>query len=163
MPVARSWSINVCTFPKRESPFLITSSCESQGVCDQNTDGPAVGGSKFPAAASKVAGAPMESCRFVSMDATAKPSSPPRQAEGRGGLPADSLFSSRHASFSVDFLAKTSLGAPKPSNRMSAGARERLVCSGKFPLSTFVSVGSKLPPATRSELFTPFRPSIDFP
>jgi len=38
------------------------------------TDGAAVGGSKFPAAASKVAGAPMGSCRFVSMDATAKPS-----------------------------------------------------------------------------------------
>ena len=41
---------------------------------DKNTDGPAVGGSKFPVAASKVAGAPVESCRFVSMDATAKPS-----------------------------------------------------------------------------------------
>ena len=39
-----------------------------------NTDGAAVAGSKFPAAASKVAGAPMESCRFVSVDATAKPS-----------------------------------------------------------------------------------------
>ena len=41
---------------------------------DKYTDGAAVGGSKFPAAASKVAGAPMESCQFVSMDATAKPS-----------------------------------------------------------------------------------------
>ena len=40
---------------------------------DKNTDGPAVGGSKFPAAASKVAGAPVESCRFVSMDASANP------------------------------------------------------------------------------------------
>ena len=39
-----------------------------------NTDGAAVGGSKSAAAASKVPGAPMESCRFVSMDATAKPS-----------------------------------------------------------------------------------------
>ena len=38
------------------------------------TDGPAVGGSKYAAAASKVAGAPLGSCRFVSMDATAKPS-----------------------------------------------------------------------------------------
>ena len=35
-----------------------------------NTDGAAVGGSKFAAAASKVAGAPLGSCRFVSMDAT---------------------------------------------------------------------------------------------
>jgi hypothetical protein len=39
-----------------------------------NTDGAAVGGSKFAGAASKVAGAPLGSCRFVSMDATAKPS-----------------------------------------------------------------------------------------
>ena len=41
---------------------------------NRGADGAAVGGSKFPAAASKVAGAPMESCRFVSMDATAKSS-----------------------------------------------------------------------------------------
>ena len=40
----------------------------------RNTDGPAVGGSKYAAAASKVAGAPLGSCPFVSMDATAKPS-----------------------------------------------------------------------------------------
>jgi hypothetical protein len=38
------------------------------------TDGPAVGGSKCAAAGSKVAGAPLGSCRFVSMDAMAKPS-----------------------------------------------------------------------------------------
>jgi len=41
---------------------------------DKHTDGPAEGGSKFAAAASKVAGAPLVSCRFVSMDASAKPS-----------------------------------------------------------------------------------------
>ena len=41
---------------------------------DKHTDGPAGGGSKCAAAASKVAGAPLGSCRFVSMDATAKPS-----------------------------------------------------------------------------------------
>ena len=41
---------------------------------DKYTDGPAVGGSKFAAAASKLAGAPLGSCWFVSMDATAKPS-----------------------------------------------------------------------------------------
>ena len=41
---------------------------------DKHTDGPAVGGSKYAAAASKVAGAPLGSCRFVPMDATAKPS-----------------------------------------------------------------------------------------
>ena len=41
---------------------------------DKYTDGPAVGGSKYAAAASKVAGAHLGSCRFVSMDATAKPS-----------------------------------------------------------------------------------------
>jgi hypothetical protein len=40
---------------------------------DKHTDGPAEGGSKCAAAASKVAGAPLGSCRFVSMDATAKP------------------------------------------------------------------------------------------
>ena len=33
-----------------------------------------MGGSKYAAAASKVAGAWVRSCRFVSMDATAKPS-----------------------------------------------------------------------------------------
>ena len=38
------------------------------------TDGAAVGGSKYAAAGPKVAGAPLGSCRFVSMDATAKPS-----------------------------------------------------------------------------------------
>ena len=43
-------------------------------LLDKHTDGPAVGGSKCAAAASKVAGAPLGSCRFVSMDATAKPS-----------------------------------------------------------------------------------------
>ena len=46
----------------------------NQSSFTKYTDGAAVGGSKFPAAASKVAGAPLGSCRFVSMDATAKPS-----------------------------------------------------------------------------------------
>ena len=41
---------------------------------DKHTDGAAVGGSKRAAAGSKVAGAPLGSCRFVSMDATAEPS-----------------------------------------------------------------------------------------
>ena len=44
------------------------------GVWYKHTDGPAVGGSKCAAAGSKVAGAPLGRCRYVSMDATAKPS-----------------------------------------------------------------------------------------
>ena len=46
---------------------------ETSICAGENTDGAAVGGGKFPGAASKVAGAPLGSCRFVSMDATAKP------------------------------------------------------------------------------------------
>ena len=37
-------------------------------LLNKYTDGAAVGGSKYAAAASKVAGAPLGSCRFVSMD-----------------------------------------------------------------------------------------------
>ena len=51
-----------------------TASSACTGTPDhKHTDGPAEGGSKCAAAGSKVAGAPLGSCRFVSMDATTKP------------------------------------------------------------------------------------------